>query len=98
MGEVFRAKDTRLQRTVAIKVLPRDKTSDPERKKRFIQEARAASALNHPHIAPLHDTPSDGGIDYLVMEYVPGKSLDKMITPRGLPPVEALGLAAQIAS
>jgi Tol biopolymer transport system component len=98
MGEVFRAKDTRLQRTVAIKVLPRDKTSDPERKKRFIQEARAASALNHPNIVTLHDIASDGGIDYLVMEYVPGKSLDKMITPRGLPPVEALGLAAQIAS
>jgi serine/threonine protein kinase/Tol biopolymer transport system component len=98
MGEVFRAKDTRLHRTVAIKVLPRDKTTDPERKRRFIQEARAASALNHPNIVTLHDIASDGGIDYLVMEYVPGKSLDKMITSKGLPPVEALGLGAQIAS
>ena len=79
MGEVFRATDTRLHRTVAIKILPRDKVADPERKRRFLQEARAASALNHANIVTLHDIANDGGVDYLVMEYVPGKSLDKLI-------------------
>ncbi len=98
MGEVFRATDTRLHRTVAIKILPRDKTTDPERKRRFMQEARAASALNHPNIVTLHDIANDSGTDYLVMEYVPGKSLDKLITPKGLPLAEAIGYAAQIAS
>jgi len=98
MGEVYSARDTRLHRTVAIKILPTDKTADPERKKRFIQEARAASALNHPNIVTLHDIANDSGIHYMVMEHVPGKSLDKMIAPKGLPLPEALGFAAQIAS
>ena len=98
MGEVFRATDTRLHRTVAIKILPRDKVADPDRKKRFLQEARAASALNHPNIVTLYDIASDNGIDYLVMEYVPGKSLDKLITPQGLPLAEALNYAQQIAN
>ncbi len=73
MGEVFRATDTRLHRTVAIKILPRDKVADPERKRRFMQEARAASALNHPNIVTLYDIANDNGIDYLVMEYVRGQ-------------------------
>jgi serine/threonine protein kinase/Tol biopolymer transport system component len=98
MGEVFRAKDTRLHRIVAIKILPRDKTADPVRKRRFMQEARAASALKHPNIVTLHDIASDSGADYLVMEYVSGKSLDKLITPRGLPLAEVTGYALQIAS
>ena len=98
MGEVFRATDTRLHRTVAIKILPQDKVADPDRKRRFLQEARAASALNHPNIVTLHDIATDNGIDYLVMEYVPGKSLDKLITPKGLPLAEALNYAQQIAS
>src|SRR3989449_6083632 len=98
MGEVFRAHDTRLRRTVAIKVLPRERVADPERKRRFLQEARAASALNHPNIVTLHDIANDSGIDYLVMEYVPGKSLDKLITPQGLPLIEAIAYATQIAS
>jgi len=97
MGEVYRATDTRLHRTVAIKVLPHDKVADPERKRRFLQEARAASALNHPNIITLYDIASDNGIDYLVMEYVPGKSLDQLITSKGLPLAEAIGYAAQIA-
>ena len=63
-----------------------------------MQEARAASALNHPNIVTLHDIANDNGIDYLVMEYVPGKSLDKLITPKGLPLAEAIGYATQIAS
>jgi Tol biopolymer transport system component/tRNA A-37 threonylcarbamoyl transferase component Bud32 len=98
MGEVFRATDTRLHRTVAIKVLPHDKVADLERKRRFLQEARAASALNHPNIVTLHDIASDAGMDYLVMEYVPGKPLDKLITPQGLPLAEAINYATQIAS
>jgi serine/threonine protein kinase len=98
MGEVFRATDTRLHRTVAIKILPRDKVADPERKKRFLQEARAASALNHPNIITLYDIASDSGTDYIVMECVPGKSLDKLISPQGLPLAEALNYAQQIAS
>jgi serine/threonine protein kinase/Tol biopolymer transport system component len=98
MGEVFRATDTRLHRTVAIKFLPRDKVADPEHKRRLLQEARAASALNHPNIVALHDIANDNGVDYLVMEYVPGKSLDKLITPKGLPLAEALNYAQQIAN
>jgi len=85
MGEVFRATDTRLHRTVAIKILPHDKVADPERQRRFLLEARAASALNQSNIVTLHDIANDAGVDYLVMEYVAGKSLDQLITPRGLP-------------
>jgi Tol biopolymer transport system component len=98
MGEVYRAKDTRLERTVAIKVLPADKVADPERKQRFIQEAQAASALTHPNIVTLHDIATADGTNYLVMEYVPGKSLDKMISQKGLSLAQALGYATQIAS
>ncbi|MDQ6699101.1 MAG: serine/threonine protein kinase, partial [Acidobacteriota bacterium] len=97
MGEVFRATDTRLHRTVAIKILPHDKVADPGRKLRFMQEARAASALNHPNIVALYDIASDNGIDYLVLEYVPGKSLDKLIAPTRLPLAEVIDYAAQIA-
>jgi eukaryotic-like serine/threonine-protein kinase len=97
MGEVFRATDTRLRRTVAIKVLPSDKVADPERKRRFMQEARAASALNHPNIITVYDVASDNGVDYLVMEYLPGQSLDKIITPKGLPLGVVIDYATQIA-
>src|SRR5580698_499098 len=72
MGEVFLATDTRLRRTVAVKILPRNYTADPERKRRFLREAQAASALNHPNIVTVYDLAIDGGTDFLVMEYVPG--------------------------
>jgi Tol biopolymer transport system component len=98
MGEVFRARDTRLNRTVAIKVLPLDKTADADRKRRLLQEARAASALNHPNIVTLHDIAHSSGVDYLVMEYVTGNSLDRLITPKGLPLGEAIAYAIQIAN
>jgi serine/threonine protein kinase len=75
MGEVYRAKDTRLDRTVAIKVLPSHLSADPERKQRFEREARTISSLNHPHICTLHDIGHQDGIDYLVMEYLEGESL-----------------------
>ena len=98
MGEVFRARDTRLHRTVAIKVLPRDRLSDPERKRRFLQEARAVSALNHPNIVTLHDIGNQDGMDFLVMEYVSGQGLDELISPKGLPLGEAIGYTVQMAS
>jgi Tol biopolymer transport system component len=98
MGEVFRARDTRLHRTVAIKVLPRDRLADPERKRRFLQEARAVSALNHPNIVTLHDIGNQDGMDFLVMEYVSGQGLDALISPKGLPLVEAMGYTVQMAS
>ena len=84
MGEVYQARDTRLERLVAVKVLPADKVADPERKQRFIQEARAASALNHPNIVTIHDISQEDGIDFLVMEYVPGKTLEHLIPRKGL--------------
>jgi serine/threonine protein kinase len=96
MGQVYRAKDTRLGRTVAIKVLAREKVADAEQKRRFLHEARAVSALNHPNIVTLHDIASDSNLDFLVMEYVEGRSLDKRIPQRGLPLKEALGYATQI--
>jgi serine/threonine protein kinase len=75
MGEVYRACDTRLDRTVAIKVLPEHLADDPESRQRFEREARAVSALNHPHICILHDIGHQDGIDFLVMEYLEGETL-----------------------
>ena len=102
MGEVYRAKDTRLGRTVAIKVLPPDFAADPERKRRFEQEARAVSALNHPNICALYDigsaaVPGAGQVDFLVMEYLEGQSLAERIAKGPMPLREALAAGAQIA-
>jgi eukaryotic-like serine/threonine-protein kinase len=97
MGVVYKARDARLNRSVAIKVLPSDKVSDPERKRRFIQEARAASALNHPNIITIHDIGREGSIDFVVMEYVAGKTLDQLIPHKGMRLNEALKLAVQMA-
>ncbi len=97
MGAVYRAVDTHLDRPVAIKILPADKVADAERKQRFIQEAKAASALRHPNIVVIHDIASDRGGDFIVMELVEGQSLDVLIGRRGLKLTEALGLAVQIA-
>lgn len=98
MGEVYRAHDTRLHRIVALKVLPAASFADPESKRRFLQEAQAASALNHPNIVTLHDIASDGGTDFLVLEYVPGNPLGRMIPPGGLPLSDVLRYGTQIAS
>jgi serine/threonine protein kinase/Tol biopolymer transport system component len=97
MGEVFKARDSRLGRLVAIKMLPRHKLSDPDRKRRFVQEARAASALNHPNIVTVYDIANDEQVDYLVMEYVAGNSLDRLISRKRVRLAEALGYAAQVA-
>src|SRR5271165_7457597 len=97
MGEVYRARDTRLERTVAIKILPRELSNDPIRKQRFEREAKTISSLNHPHICVLHDVGSQDGIDYLVMECVEGETLAKRLEKGPLPVDQALRYGAQIA-
>src|SRR5688572_11876477 len=94
MGEVYKARDTRLSRFAAIKVLHPDRTADAERRRRFVQEAQAASSLNHPNIVHIYDIDHSAEMDYIAMEYVHGKTLDSR---RALPVKEALGYAAQIA-
>src|SRR6266568_7366812 len=84
MGVVYRARDTHLDRFVALKVLPPERVADPERKRRFVQEAKAASALNHPNIVHIYDIANDGEIDYIAMEYVEGKTLHDVIGRKGL--------------
>jgi serine/threonine protein kinase len=75
MGEVYRARDTRLDRTVAVKILSSHLSSNPEAKQRFEREARAISSLNHPHICTLYDVGHQDGTDYLVMEFLEGETL-----------------------
>jgi len=98
MGEVYLGEDTRLGRKVAIKVLPAEFASDPERLARFEQEARAAAALNHPHIAVVHDVGSEPGEDgatihFMVQEYLKGQSLRERLDKGALPLDKALELA-----
>jgi Tol biopolymer transport system component len=98
MGEVYRARDTRLSRTVAIKVLPQVLASDPQFRERFEREARTVSALDHPHICALHDVGDYSGTSYLVMQYLEGDTLADRIAKSGALPVsEALALAVQVA-
>jgi len=97
MGVVYKSLDTHLDRPVAIKVLPPEKVADAERRQRFVQEAKAASALNHPNIVVVHDIAEDHGVYFIVMEYVKGTTLDRLIGRKGLNLTEALGYAVQIA-
>jgi eukaryotic-like serine/threonine-protein kinase len=97
MGEVYRARDTRLERTVAVKILPAQFSSDPVRKQRFEREAKTISSLNHPHICTLHDIGHQDGMDYLVMECVEGETLAKRLEKGPLPLDQALKYGAQIA-
>ncbi len=97
MGEVYRARDARLQRTVAIKILPPHLSSNPELHARFQQEAKSISGLQHPNICVVHDIGSQDGIDFMVMEYVAGQTLDKLVPPGGLAADLALKYAIQIA-
>jgi serine/threonine protein kinase len=98
MGEVYNAADTRLGRTVAIKVLPEHLADDPDRLARFHREAQTISSLNHPHICALHDVGDEHGRRFLVMEYVEGETLDNRITAHGrLPLDDALEYATQMA-
>jgi serine/threonine protein kinase len=97
MGEVYRARDTRLARTIAIKVLPSHLSLSPELKERFEREARAIASLNHPHICTLHDVGSDNGVDFLVMEYLEGESLADRLAKGPLPTEQVLRYAIEIA-
>ena len=97
MGVVYKARDTHLDRFIALKILPPDKVADPERKRRFVQEAKAASALNHPNIVHVYDIDQSDGADFIAMEYVDGKTLDQRIGHRGLRLIDALKYAVQIA-
>jgi len=97
MGEVYRARDTRLGRTVAIKILPAQFSSDAERRQRFEREAKTISQLNHPHICVLHDLGRQDGIDYLVMECVEGETLATRLEKGPLPLEQILKYGAQIA-
>jgi serine/threonine protein kinase len=96
-GEVYCARDTRLDRTVAIKVLPQHLADTPDAKQRFEREARAISALNHPHICALYDVGSQNGTDFLVMEYIEGETLAARIEKGSHPIKELLEIGIQIA-
>lgn len=97
MGEVYKARDTKLNRFVAIKVLKAEHVAQASRKQRFIQEAQSASALNHPNIVTIHEIDQRDGIDFMVMEFIPGKTLDARIPRQGMRLNEALRVAVQVA-
>jgi eukaryotic-like serine/threonine-protein kinase len=97
MGEVYKAKDTRLGRTVAIKVLPNDISADPERRARFEREARALAALSHPHIVTIYSVEEVGGFPFLTMELVEGRALRHLIPPAGMALDRFLEIAVALA-
>jgi len=97
MGVVYKARDTHLDRLVAIKVLPPEKFADPERKQRFLREAKAASSLNHPNIITVHEVANEDGLDFIVMEFVAGKPLSDLVGRKGLKLGDTLKYGAQIA-
>jgi serine/threonine protein kinase len=99
MGEVFLAEDTRLERKAAIKFLPIEMATDPERRQRFLKEARAASALNHPNVCVVYDVgETDDGLPFIAMEFIEGGSLDHVLEKRGrLPIPQVVDLAVQVA-
>src|SRR5712691_5436198 len=96
MGEVYRARDTRLDRIVAIKVLPAHLADEPERRERFEREARTIASLNHPHICVLHDIGRQHGMDFLVMEYLEGETLAQRLVKGPLPLEQVLQYAIEI--
>uniref|UniRef100_Q020S4 Serine/threonine protein kinase n=1 Tax=Solibacter usitatus (strain Ellin6076) TaxID=234267 RepID=Q020S4_SOLUE len=97
MGVVYKARDSHLDRFVALKVLPPERVADPERKRRFVQEAKAASALNHPNIIHIYDIAKDGDIDYIAMELIEGRTLASVIGQRGLRTEQILKYGTQVA-
>jgi len=98
MGEVYQARDTRLDRTVAIKILPSHLSDDVTRRQRFEREAKAVSSLNHPHICTLYDVGRQDGVDFIVMEYVEGVTLAARLEKGPLPTAEVLEYGIQLAS
>src|SRR5207302_10153513 len=97
MGEVYKARDTRLERTVAIKVLPERLSSSPEVRQRFEREAKTISALSHPHICALYDVGNQDGVEYLVMEYLEGETLSDRLAKGPLPLEQLLRYGIEIA-
>lgn len=97
MGEVYRAKDMRLDRVVAVKVLPSELANNPEKKQRFEREARSISTLSHPHICTLYDIGHQDGVDYLVLEYLDGETLEKKLEKGSLPTQKVLKYAIEFA-
>jgi serine/threonine protein kinase len=97
MGVVYKAQDLRLDRFVALKILSPERVADPDRKRRFVQEAKAASALNHPHIITVYDIGQEGSTDFIAMEFVTGKTLTELVRGRGLKVHEVLKYGIQIA-
>ena len=97
MGEVYKARDTRLQRIIALKTLPAEKVSDADRKRRFLIEAQAASRLSHPNIVTIHDISEENGICYIAMEYVAGITLEQKNAGGALPLEDAMKYAAEVA-
>ena len=97
MGEVYKATDTRLDRTVAVKVLPEHVAANPDLKQRFEREAKTLAALSHPHICPIHDVGSQNGVEFLVMEYLEGETLEQRLKRGALPLDQALQIGIQIA-
>src|SRR4029078_9578399 len=98
MGAVYKAYDNKLQRTVAIKLLPSEYVSQQDRRRRFFQEARAASALSHPHILTIYEVGEEDGRPYIAMEYIEGQTLRQKIKSNGLKLKEVLDIAIQIAA
>src|SRR6266567_1639239 len=97
MGEVYKARDTRLNRVIALKILPMEKVADADRKRRFLVEAQAASRLNHPNIVTIHDISEENSVCFIAMEYVAGTTLEQANTCSGLPLKHAMKYAAEIA-
>src|SRR6476646_1389916 len=98
MGEVYKARDTRLERIVAIKILPPSLAADPLFRERFDREARTISSLDHPHICVLYDVGREGDVDYLVMQFLDGETLADRLARGPVPAAQALDYAAQMAS
>jgi serine/threonine-protein kinase len=97
MGEVYKARDTRLHRIIALKTLPAEKVADADRKRRFLVEAQTASRLNHPNIVTIHDISDENGVCFIAMEFVAGTTLEQANTDSGLPLKHAMKYAAEIA-
>jgi serine/threonine protein kinase len=97
MGEVYKARDTRLQRIIALKSLPAEKVADADRKRRFLIEAQAASKLNHPNIVTIYDILEENGVCFIAMEYIAGTTLEQANTSSGLPLNHAMKYAGEIA-
>jgi eukaryotic-like serine/threonine-protein kinase len=98
MGVVYRATDTRLNRDVALKVLPDDLTNDPDRRRRFVQEAQAASAIEHPHVAVIYDADEADGHTFIAMELIRGEKLSDLLARQRLPVARALEIGAEVAA